>query len=343
MGRKPTVNLNLPTRMRARARGNKIHYYYDVGGKPRREIPLGSDYSLAVKKWAELQIDQPVPVGASITFRTVAERYVREVLPGKAPRTQADNFKELGFLYQFFDNPPALIESIEPVHIRQYLDWRGKTARVRANREKALFSHIFNMARSWGLTIGTNPCAGIKGFTEVGRKDVYVEDSAFAAVYKVSSQALKDAMDLAYLTGQRPGDVLKMAETDIREGALTIIQQKTGAKLRISIEGELAGLLTRIMARKATFKVRCLSLIVNDDGSRLTYNMLRNHFDAARDAAGVDKDSFQFRDLRAKAATDKADFSGDIRQAQQQLGHTTVGMTEQYIRARKGQKVTPTK
>ena len=177
----------------------------------------------------------------------------------------------------------------------------------------------------------------------MGRKDVYVEDSAFAAVYKVSSQALKDAMDLAYLTGQRPADVLKTAETDIREGALCITQQKTRAKLRISIEGELAGLLTRIMTRKATFKVRSLALIVNDDGKRLTYNMLRNHFDAARDAAGVDKDSFQFRDLRAKAATDKADLSGDIRQAQQQLGHTTVGMTEQYIRARKGLKVTPTK
>lgn len=330
--------------MRARTRGNKVHYYFDTGGKPRREIPLGSDYSLAVKKWTEFQIDQPEPPGATeLTFRVVAERYVREMLPGKAPRTQADNIKELASLYQFFDNPPALLDSIQPRHIRQYLDLRGKTAKIRANREKALFSHIFNMARSWGLTTQTNPCAGIKGFTETGRKSIYVEDSAFAAVYKVASQPLKDAMDLAYLTGQRPADVLKMAETDISEGALSVTQQKTKAKLRISIEGELVGLVSRIMARKSTFKVRCLSLIVNDDGSRLTYNMLRNHFDAAREAAGVGKEGFQFRDLRAKAATDKAESSGDIRQAQLQLGHATVAMTEQYTRQRKGQKVTPTK
>ncbi len=35
------------------------------------------------------------------------------------------------------------------------------------------------------------------------------------------------------------------------------------------------------------------------------------------------------RDLRAKAGTDKAESSGDIMQAKDQLGHTTVVMTEQ--------------
>ncbi|MGE8281602.1 MAG: tyrosine-type recombinase/integrase [Stenotrophomonas sp.] len=49
------------------------------------------------------------------------------------------------------------------------------------------------------------------------------------------------------------------------------------------------------------------------------------------------------RDLRAKAATDKAESAGDIRQAQRQLGHTTVSMTEHYARRRKSGKVTPTK
>lgn len=349
MGRKPTVNLTLPPRMRARARGNKIHYYYDTCGKPRREIPLGSDYALAVKKWAELQIDQPQPE-TQLTFRAVAEHYIREVLPGKAARTQADNLHELEFLYQFFDNPPALLDSIRPIHIRQYMDWRGKTvnargqtAKVRANREKALFSHIWNMARNWGYTDLPNPCAGIKGYSEKGRKDVYIEETTYASAHDAASQPLRDAMDLAYLTGQRPSDVLKMTETDIRDGALHVTQGKTKTKLRINIEGELATLIKRIMARKAGHKIRSLALIVDDNGQRLSYSSLRTHFDKARKAAGVDKATFQFRDLRAKAATDKAESSGDIRQAQKQLGHTTVGMTEQYMRGRRGEKVSPTK
>ncbi|MDP2762747.1 MAG: tyrosine-type recombinase/integrase, partial [Sideroxyarcus sp.] len=78
------------------------------------------------------------------------------------------------------------------------------------------------------------------------------------------------------------------------------------------------------------------------NGQRFTYSMLRLHFDNAREVAGVDKGKFQFRDLRAKAATDKTE-SSDIHQAQKQLGHTTVTMTEHYVRGRRGEKVSPTK
>jgi integrase len=75
----------------------------------------------------------------------------------------------------------------------------------------------------------------------------------------------------------------------------------------------------------------------------MSMGMLRGRFDLAREAAGVAKSEFQMRDLRAKAGTDKAESSGDILQARDQLGHTTVVMTEQYIRNRKGKKVSPTK
>ena len=93
MGRKPTVNRHLPMRMRARRRGAKVWYYYDTGGKPRKEIPLGSDYAMAVKKWAELQITDKPRHQEIITFRYVAERYVRDVIPKKARSTQEVNLR----------------------------------------------------------------------------------------------------------------------------------------------------------------------------------------------------------------------------------------------------------
>lgn len=65
--------------------------------------------------------------------------------------------------------------------MRQYLWERGKTAPVRANKEKALLSAIWNFARECGYTALANPCAGVKGHKESGR-DVYVEDEIFAAV-----------------------------------------------------------------------------------------------------------------------------------------------------------------
>lgn len=349
MGRKPSKNQNLPPRMRARAKaGGKLWYYYDTGGKPRREIPLGCEYTAAVRKWAELQQDQPERVSQSITFKHVADRYVLQVLPTKAARTQRDNLIELTWLLKFFNDPPAPLESIKPGHIRKYLDWRGQTAKVRANREKALFSHIWNMARAWELTDQPNPCAGIKGFTETGR-DIYIEDTVLSAVWEAADIALRDALDLAYLTGQRPADTLAMRVTDIREGVLMVQQGKTSKKLRIEVTGELAELVAKIEKRKEGYRIHTLALICTETGRALTEGALRSRFDKARQKASKMQpelaeaiQAFQFRDLRAKAGTDKADSDG-MRAAQDQLGHESMAMTEHYVRARKGQKVSPTR
>ncbi|MDD0930508.1 integrase, partial [Xylella fastidiosa subsp. multiplex] len=119
----------------------------------------------------------------------------------------------------------------------QYLDWR--TSKVSANREVALFSHLWNWARSKGITDLPNPCGGIRRNKERGR-DVYIDDTTYRAVYQAADQTLRDAMDLAYLTGQRVSDVVNMDERHIVNGALEICQAKTGVKLAIAITGELA-------------------------------------------------------------------------------------------------------
>ena len=90
-------------------------------------------------------------------------------------------------------------------------------------------------------------------------------------------------MDLAYLTGQRPGDVFGLREIDIRDGALELAQSKTGKKLRIAVTGELAGAVERIMERKKAHKVRSLTLICNEDGQPLTAFALRSRFDGHKE------------------------------------------------------------
>ncbi len=164
-----------------------------------------------------------------------------------------------------------------------------------------------------------------------------------AKVYEKADQPLKDALNLFYLTAQRITYTLKMDERDLRDGQLQVRQGKTGAKRRIEVMGELAILLARIATRKAGYKIRSTRLIVLENGQPMTYATLRTRFDNAREAAGIEKASFQMRDLRAKAATDKEESTGNIREARDQLGHTTIGMTEHYIRMRKGMKVTPTR
>lgn len=348
MGRTAYKNNNLPPRLRKRSKGGKDYYSYDLGGKPRKEVALGTDYLKAIERWAELEKQYSgllVIRAEGPTFIDLVHRYVKDVLPNKAPRTRQDNLKELENLKRFFGKPPAPLDQIRPLHIRQYLDQRTKDGRghVRANREKALFSHMFNFARSVGMTDSENPVKGIKGYSETGRATVYVEDDAFEAVLKEADQPTKFAMKLAYLTGQRPGDVLSATAGDIRDGFLHFEQSKTGKKLRIEIVGELKVLVEEIQAYRRVKNVIHQYLLVTETGSKLTEGALKGRFTKARAAAKVDIKGFQFRDLRAKAATDTTEATGDIRQAQRQLGHAALSMTEHYTRQRKGDAVKPTK
>ncbi|MDR1228819.1 MAG: tyrosine-type recombinase/integrase [Azoarcus sp.] len=345
--RPKTSARDLPPRMLRRERRLKsgklwVGYYYDgrdEDGK-RREIPLGTDLTAAKRRWAEL--DCVAPPAETGLMREVFDRYEREVTPKKSPRSQSDDNVRLKRLCAVFGN--VHIDDITPQHIAIYRDRRGETAPVRANREMALFSHVFNMAREWGLTAHANPCRGIRRNRERPRKN-YVDDEVWQAVYAVARGELRDAMDLAYLTGQRPADVLSMRWPDIRDGALEISQAKTGKRLRIIIEGELAAVLERIRARA----VSGMTIIATKKGKRLTYCMRRERFNTARLAAIAEAEragdhalaarisEFQFRDIRPKAASDT-----DLAHASALLGHTGTTITERVYR-RRGEIVKPLK
>lgn len=193
-----------------------------------------------------------------------------------------------------------------------------------------------------GLTKLPNPCAGVKGHREVGR-DVYIEDSVYNAVRSSAVDWLQNLLDLAYLVGQRPADSLKVSRTDVKEGAVWVQQNKTGAKLRVTIEGQLETVINRILARNVAEKVTSLRLIPK------SYNQFRGAFDKARMLAAEQNPNlateirqFQFRDLRAKAGTDKEEQYG-MEAAQSQLGHASPSMTRHYVRHRKGKLVKPTR
>lgn len=65
----------------------------------------------------------------------------------------------------------------------------------------------------------------------------------------------------------------------------------------------LKELLDEMRAYETQFKVRSMTLRIIEPGQPLTRNMLRDRFDATRAAVGIAKSEFQFRDLRATAAT----------------------------------------
>lgn len=333
MGRKHTNNHNLPSGVRARKRQrqNKIitYYFYETkqDGK-RKEIPLGTDYVLAVQQWARLEQDK-IATQDRATFNMVAMRYTAEIIPqAKAENTRRNKLQEIKCLNDFFDGAP--LDEISPKHIRQYLDWRRDTPSV-ANNEITLFSNIWNKAREWGYTDKTNPADGVARYPKKQREN-YVENNVYQLVYDHSPQEIKDLMDIAYLIGQRPIDIVGIHSRDVQDGILQISQAKTKAKLRFEISGSLKAIFDRILPTTPDY------LFKNKQGKRLKrerltvwFRELRNELMAQYPEFADEINAFQFRDLRAKSATDLY-LSETLTHAKEQLGHTNEQTTQIYIR-----------
>lgn len=325
-----------------------VGYYYNGRSATgeRQEISLGTDLQAAKRKWADLE-GTPAPADATLVGYAI-DQYVKQVLPTLGVRTQEEYMKCIKQLRSAFENAP--IGAIRPSDIARYRD--ARTAKVRANREIAVLSSIYNLAREWGYTTNENPCTGVRKNKEVPR-DYYAEADVWNAVYDAGVIELRDAMDLNYLTGQRPADVIKMGKEHVRGDELMVTQGKRGQKLRIQLRNSAGltdlGLFIEQLKRRP---VQCISghLVCTPTGTHVTAKMLRDRFEKARATAAADAEAagapglaqrikaFQFRDIRPKAASEIE----SLDDASKLLGHTNTNITKRVYR-RVGERVKPTR
>lgn len=379
-GRPKTTGRDLPPRLLRKTKrlvsgAVWTGYYYqgrDDEGR-RVQIPLGTDLTAAKRRWAELEAKTTAHAPPR-TLASVFDRYLKEVVPLKAPRTQKEYQALIRHLRQAFD--AAECDRLTPRAIAIYRDARGQVAPVRANREITLLGTIYQKAREWGLATRPNPVTGVAKLPERPR-DYYLDDQVWAALLAEAVDELRDAMELAYLTGQRPGDVLRMRLSDVRDNALEVRQGKTRMRLRILLDHpdgsrtDLGKLIDRVKARRVAAIGG--NIVMTSAGKAVTAPMLRIRFEAARAAAalkaetgggetvsagdGVATDdgpgvvasrqppdpdlaarirTAHFADLRSKAASEIT----SLTQASNLLGHTHEEITKKvYIR--RGKEVLP--
>lgn len=329
MGRPRKIeHINLPNNVyiRYRKRKNSTVRYYTYRLTGNKEISLGTDYNHACLKASQMNIEREEK-GECITFTMVAKRYRDEVIAQKKASTAKSNLAQLKPLLTFFQDAP--LDEIEPQHVRQYMDWRKDVAAT-ANNEYSLFNHIWGYARQWGYTKLPSPAEGVKKYP-IKRRDNYVEDHIYQLIYQYANQDIQDLMNIAYLTGQRPVDVVSIQRKHISDGFLHIAQQKTQAKLRIELVGKLAEILNRRLEQPYEYLFFVKNKAMTADKLAKVFARLRRKVIKLHPEHAGALQKFQFRDLRAKSGTDKAMAEGE-EAARQQLGHTTVKMTKSYIR-----------
>ena len=309
MGRKRKTNKTLPNRVIFK------HGAYFFIGKSNKWHHLGKTLQDMYEGLAGLSIE----AAESDTMGAVFKRYRNEIIPGKAPKTQKENERQLKCLAAFFGGMRP--QDIEPLHVYQYMDERPP---VSANREKALLRHVFKKGVRWGC-VRSNPCLNLESNRERAR-DRFVTDDEYLIVYEKAPHQIQIAMELARITGMRQADILKLRWSDITSDGLYVRQQKTGKQQLFEVTPSLR--LTLSEAKNS--KVQSIYLVNTKSGGRYTSSGFQTVW--GRLIRSVKVKPFQFRDLRAKAGSEAEDTS-------RLLGNTE-GVAKKHYR-RKPEKVKP--
>lgn len=312
-------NRHLPERMYMKS---GTYYFVDQNNKWHS---LGKDYGDALRAYADIAISKPKSIK---TMAQVFDRFELEVLPRDyAASTVLDYQKSLKYVRRAFCKMAPW--DIKPMHVRQYLDARAKTAPVRANREVATLSAVMKWARNWGY-IEHNPCHKVGKIPETPRTR-YVSDADWKTAYPLASPMIQLAMDIVDITGLRKSNVLSLKRSDWGPDGLTVtlVKQRKGRpekKILFTRSPELEEVIARCLTARP---VASMYLLCKSDGQPYTdsgFSSIWQRYMKKVVENGVER--FTFHDLRGRSGSD----AESDEEAAKRLGNTVAVAKRHYRR-----------
>ncbi len=291
------ANKTMPTdRLPPHVRISHGAYYYVRRDPATKRVvwrPLGKSYPQMLRAVANLHEDPHV------LMCDVLERYRREISSAQSCNTKRQRDWQLdNLIHSFGEMPPS---SVTPQHVYRYLDERTQTAPVGANREVSLLCAVFTKAVRWGY-IAANPARGIEKNKERPRRR-YVTDAEYQVLLAHANGHVRRGIELAYLTGQRVGDLLRLQWREVHADGIHVLQAKTGTALVIEPSPALNDLLKRCRAGR----VQGQTILADERGQPLSYWRLAGRFRRMVQtlvAQGLLTEHVTFHDLRRKAGSD---------------------------------------
>jgi integrase len=149
------------------------------------------------------------------------------------------------------------------------------------------------------------------------------EITQFEARHDIGSKA-RLAQALLLYTGQRRGDIIRMGRQHMREGFLTVRQQKTGAELAIPLHVELSTIISATTIGQMTF-------LTTEHGRPFTAAGFGNWFREQCNAAGLEHCSAH--GLRKAAARRLAEAGCTTHEIAAITGHASLREIVRYTKA----------
>ena len=184
------------------------------------------------------------------------------------------------------DHGDTRVANLEARHVRQIIASKADTPSV-ANNLLRILRLIMRHAVELGWR-RDNPTTGVRkvkvkssGFTTWSEDHI----AAFLDHHQPGSRARLALMLLLY-TGQRRSDVVRMGRQHVRDGVLSITQQKTGTLIDVPVLGELQAAIDALPKENLTFLTTAQGKPFSPAGFT---NWFRDSVVAVADADGISR------------------------------------------------------
>lgn len=258
----------------------------------------------------------------TVTVSQVLDRYEAESLHELAPRTARDYRRHLNHLRREFGH--LNVNELKPKDFGPFLQIPpGKKGRVQRVRQLAVLSAAFTQAVSFWYVMDRNVLKDVKRPKSKPR-DRYVEHREFDGVKAIAPLRVRLAMDIAYLTSQRQGDVIGLKWSDI-DDRIHFVQGKTGKRIGMRIGPKLEKVLDECWMLPGGGKDGGEYVITRKIGGRYTSEGFRALWQRTIGKwVRMGNRRYNFHDLRGKAVSD----SKSLQKASERAGHIDQTMTK---------------
>lgn len=277
------------------ADGGEATYYYAWRGKGAPRIMAKPGTKAFTQEFVRLTRDRPTrkvegTIGSLIEeFRSTAK------FKALASTTRKDYERMFGIINAEFETFP--ISAIEARGSRKaFLGWRDtmKDAPRSADMHLGLLSRVFAWAKD-NETILRNPLERVERLHEGSRRDTVWTAGQISTVLTEAAPHISDVARMALWTMQRQADLLTMPTLAFDGERVSIKQQKTGARVRITAAPDILPIL---MDAKEKGRQR---ILVNSYGQNWTSSGFKASWRKEMIRLGIT--GVTFHDLRGTAIT----------------------------------------
>jgi len=274
--------------------------------------------------------------GAITTIGSLLDRYVYEVTPTKAKRTQKDEVVYIRKLRSLIGKNSVV--DFRPQHAYQLRDHLKNnvtkgSGEKQANRHMSVLKHVFTKAIEWGA-IDSHPMhsGAFKMFPEKRSKMRIPTDDEVREAIKIANPMLQSYCKLKLITGLRLTDLLALTVHDITDDYLEVMLSKTEERteqvLRFDLTDEMRDIIKECRERKPLskylFKTRTGECQLKDDNTATGFESQWQRWQAK-----LPKEKrFTERSIRNLVGS-----QDELEIASERLGHASTATTKKFYRS----------